>query len=69
MLQDLAIAIQEWTDQGYNPIVMGDFNSPPTDNDFLSFMEKNGLFDLIDSANDGPPPRTYVDGRKDLILC
>ena len=45
---------------------MGDFNSPPTDNNFVLFMEKNGLFDLIDSMNNGPPPRTYVDGRKRL---
>ena len=49
---------------------MGDFNSAPGDPDLANWMDRHGLFDLIDNNNEGTPPRTYSSGtrRLDLIL-
>ena len=70
LLKDVGKLLHEWTEKGYHPLIMGDFNSAPGDPDLVNWMDRHGLFDLIDNNNEGTPPRTYSSGtrRLDLIL-
>ena len=66
LFEDLTTLITEWTGRGYHPIVMGDLNTPPNDPELVSFMDKNGLYDIIADSNEGPPPPTYSRGQHRL---
>ena len=67
LLKDIGKLLYEWTNLGYHPILMGDFNSDPNNEDLRDFMSRHGLIDLIDK-NEGTPVRTYAYGRKHLDL-
>ena len=51
MLKDLSTLIEEWTERGYHPIVMGDFNGTLDDKDLQTFLQTHGLHDLVGEPN------------------
>ena len=66
VLSDVTDLITEWSQKGYHPLVMGDFNADITDKQLANFFAANNLHDLIGECNDGDPPSTYARGDKRL---
>ena len=66
VLADVSDLITEWTQKGYHPLIMGDFNADLTEREFADFVDANNLYDLIGDCNTGTPPSTYSRGQKRL---
>ncbi|KAL7526267.1 hypothetical protein ACHAWF_005244, partial [Thalassiosira exigua] len=70
ILDDITALIADHRQNGFHPLIMGDFNVSDKDPHFEDFLLANNLHDLIAATNDGTPPRTYTRGknRLDFIL-
>ena len=60
MLKDLSTLIEDLTERGYHPIVMGDFNGTLEDDDLRAFLQTHNLHGLIGETNQGEPPPSYA---------
>ena len=70
VLTDVSKVIQSKQQDGYHPLIMGDFNDNISSNEMTKFLRENGLRDIIAEMNDGAPTRTYLhsDNRLDFML-
>ena len=70
VLTDVSKVIKTMQQNGYHPLIMGDFNDDISSAEMTRFLRTNGLRDIIADMNDGPPTRTYLhsESRLDFLL-
>ena len=70
VLTDISAVIRAMQQEGYHPLIMGDFNDSISSPAMSEFLRDNGLHDVVAATNDGTPTRTYLrsDNRLDYIF-
>ena len=68
---DLRVELQEWTEQGFNIVIGGDFNQPVKEHAIKEFFQEFGMRESITTIHTGPAPGTHKRGSTpiDGIFC
>ena len=68
---DLRVELQEWTDQGYNIVIGGDFNQPVGEHSIKEFFQDFGMRESITTIHTSTAPGTHKKGSTpiDGIFC